>query len=660
MTPPHSERLLEKFRDVTQRRLGEIERALVALGVSGTHVDPELRRELARQLHTLKGEARMMGFEAVAETAHALEDRLGRALEGDRLSDPRFVDDVLAALDGVLDQIGARRSATVPVAPAPTADAGALAAIADRVTTLALGSGQLSTVIDELDAIAFELPRGLAGRLSLLATRAREHAREAESASMELLHRVRDLQLVPLLDGLAHYPRAVRDLGAQLGKRVVLQLDVGAVRIDREVLERLHDPLLHVLRNAVDHGCESPTERRAAGKSDTATIRIHAQRRGTDAVVAISDDGRGIDAASVAEAARRRGHTVSEQIGPQQALQLLFLPGMSTRTRVGDVSGRGVGLDVVRERVEALGGTVTLRSRPGESTTMELSVPVSSMLVHALAVRVGPCRCAVPLDAVVEVVAYDEARLVPIGDTVAFEHEGRLLPVRDLGDVVDATPRELEGHVLIVRRGADESAVVVDRVLGERQIVLRGKGEFLAGSQLVRDIGISTEGETTLLIDLAAIATAVPRRDRRVAAPPPPEDPTVVTRVVVADDSELTRDMLVRALRGRGLDVVEAVNGRDALAKIERCRPSIVFTDLDMPHLDGFGLMELLQTRDATDRPPVIVFSTHADAEHISRAKRMGAVGYLVKAQFDATRLDDLITRVLSPSSSPGPGPASS
>ena len=214
--------------------------------------------------------------------------------------------------------------------------------------------------------------------------------------------------------------------------------------------------------------------------------------------------------------------------------------------------------------------------------------------------------------------------------------------------------------MLIVRRGAAQSAVVVDRVVGERQIVLRGKGDFLAGSALVRDIGISTDGETTLVIDLAAIASAVPVRKLRadndasesgVMAP-------VATRVVVADDSELTRDMLVRALRGRGVEVVEAVNGQDALVKIERCRPALVFTDLDMPQLDGFGLIEKLQAPDVRHRPPVIVFSTHADAEYISRAKRLGAAGYLVKAQFDPGRLDELIARVLGRSSSSGSLPS--
>lgn len=652
MSTSSRERLLDKFRDVTRQRLAEIERGLVSLGQPGSPIAPAVAEALARQLHTLKGEANMMGFPVAAGIAHELEDRLGATLRDAQAPQPEVLDGVFADLDRLLADVETRdgddASADARALPPVAGANDALEQISDRVTDLALHTTQLAARLDELEAVAARASPDVAAAIVEIATAARDHAREAESTSVELLAHVRDLQLVPLADGLVRYPRAIRDLGRELGKEVRLEIEVGSVRIDRDVLEQLADPLLHVLRNAVDHGCEAAARRRAQSKPEASCIRVVAQRVGSDIVIEIRDDGRGIDPDRVLDLARRRGRIGPEDaIDPADALQLLLLPGMSTREEVNEVSGRGVGLDVVRERIETLGGYVSLHSTPGLGTTVTLAVPVSSMLVDALVVEVGPCRFAVPLEAVEEIIGHDDDRVAPVGDTVALHHDGKLLPLRDLGDLVGGGSEPADRHVLIVRRGAQRSALVVDRVLGERQVVLRGNSSFIARSRFVRDIGISTDGVTTLLLDLAAATTSdSPRRHKPTPASVGSKPARARLKVVVADDSELTRDMLVRALRTRGYEVIEAVDGTDALTKIEQHRPAAVFTDLDMPRLDGFGLMQRLRARPMPQRPQVVVFSTHADPTHIARATQLGAVGYLVKAQFESRRLDDLLDLV--------------
>jgi two-component system chemotaxis sensor kinase CheA len=642
MTDERRQSLLAKFRRTTRQRVAAIGRGVVELEHGDRDVATTIE-EVARELHTLKGEARLLGFELVADVAHELEARLHAAIDGDALREPAFVAEILRGLERIETDVGDGGDAR---APEPKLDAHRLGLLAEQVTEIALTQGRAHAVLEELEDIATLADGALASRLRHVITRAREQTRASEALSTELLESVRDLQLLPLEAGLARYPRAVRELAAAQGKLVHLVLEVGNAQIDREVLEALHEPLLHVLRNGVDHGCEVPSERVALGKPELATIRISAVRDGSSLELAIADDGRGVADDDVLHAARRRG-----LVGEAATLdlrtrdRLLFMPGFSTRAEITQVSGRGVGLDVVRQRVERLGGSVRLDSTLGVGTTIALRVPISAMMASALAVRIGTCQCALALESVVEIVAADGQAMERLGDALALHHEGELVPLRDLGALTGIGRGRSVGRVVVLEHRGTRCGLLVDRVLGERQILHRGKGEFLAGSRLLRDVGLSTDGVTTLVLDTAAIVEWSGGSIEE--APTAPELGVRTTgRVLIVDDSELTRDLLARLIRDRGHMVEEAVDGEEALAKIREHAPDVVFTDLEMPVLDGFGLLRRVRESAELRDLPIVVLSTRGGVEDIRRAAEAGATAYLVKSEFHERKLDRILARL--------------
>jgi two-component system chemotaxis sensor kinase CheA len=654
------QQLVAKFHHTTRTRISAVSRGIVSLEHGSGSVDVAVTDEVARELHTLKGEARLLGFEPVADVAHDLEALVLSAIEHGALRDPEFVAAVLQGLDRIEQHVGGGQEDSPAATPASTAvvdfDSARLSKLADRTTALALSSGRSEALLRELEEIAEEAGTTVAVRLRHLVTRAREEARASETAATELLESVRDLQMVSLGDGLARYPRAVRELSAEQGKRVRLVVDVGAVQIDRDVLDRLHEPVLHVLRNCVDHGCERPQERAERGKTDVATISIRAARRGSDIELEISDDGRGIAVDEVVGVARRRGLIdAATVLDDEEARQLLFAPGFSTRSEVTQVSGRGVGLDVVKQRIEELGGSVSLDSMINLGTRITILAPVSSMMVNALAVRAGSCQCALAVESVVEITAASDGIVERPGNALAMRYGGDLIALRDLGAIMGLADVGEGDRIVILERDGLRCGLRVEQVLGERQIILRGKGQFLANSRILRDIGVSTDGVTTLVLDAGAIvdadeATVGPG----AAAPATAAARVVAARIVIADDSELTRDLLARTLRERGHEIIEAVDGQDALAKIKEHSPDVVFTDLEMPTLDGFGLLTRLRETPQFRDLPVVVFTTRGGAEEVRRAAEAGATAYLVKGEFHERRLDQVLARLLGGRSTSG------
>jgi chemotaxis protein histidine kinase CheA len=510
VTEERRRELANKFRRAARERIASLGRELVALEHDLEADEGAALREVARELHTLKGEARLLGFEAVADVAKFL---------GAALADLAKIEQGVATRHE-----GAEQDTT------PHVGGDRLAHLAGQATEVALADSRWASIVAELEALVPLAEPALASRLRHVVARARGQAHESSANAAALLDAIRDLQLVPLDAGLARYPRLVRDLAEAQRKSVRLSTEVGDVQIDREVLEALHDPLLHVLRNAVDHGCEPPAERRKAGKSAVAVIRIKARIDGSSLEMSISDDGRGVSLPAVSTAAQRVGLLPEGQtLDAASAHRLLFASGFSTRAEVTEVSGRGVGLDVVKRSLERLGGSASLRSNPGEGSTVVLDVPISSVVVSALAMLIGPCQCALPPEAVVEVTDTVAHAIERLGDARALVYEGELIPLRDLGALTGIAETTSRSQIVVFDHAYGRCALLVDRVLGERKVLHRARGDFLAGSPILRDVGISTDGVTTLVLDPDGIVATMGTSSATAAAS--------VRRVLVVDDS---------------------------------------------------------------------------------------------------------------------------
>jgi two-component system chemotaxis sensor kinase CheA len=354
------------------------------------------------------------------------------------------------------------------------------------------------------------------GRLTEIATGSASLELEAVSARIARLvntlqGEVIAVRLTPVWQVFDRYPRVIRDLARQLGKRVDFQIEGGDIELDRAILDEMGDPLLHLLRNAVDHGIESARDREAAGKPATGRIVLSAARDRQGVAIRVADDGRGIDRERVLARARKEGLVEPEARGltDDQLLRILSRAGFSTAEQVTDVSGRGVGVDAVLSRVRQLGGRVSLQTDPGRGTTVTLQLPVTLAVLKVLLAGVGEERYAVPLSHVSETVEFDPGRVTSLGGREALVLRETVIPTRHLRDVLAVPASAVSGNgrrpTIILEAGDRRTALVVDRLLGQQEIVVeafdapRGMLPVFSGATILGD------GHPALILDAAAL-----------------------------------------------------------------------------------------------------------------------------------------------------------
>ncbi len=495
-----------------------------------------------------------------------------------------------------------------------------------------------------------------------------DDSRKGSMRTSQLDEEVRSLRHVPLAQSVSHYPRAVRDLAKSQGKRVRFSLDIGTIEVDRPVLTTLADPLLHLVRNAVDHGIESPSERVASGKEPEGEIRLSVEHVGDGLRVTLSDDGRGIDTDFMRERAVAKGLITLESslaMDEQEALGLVFRPGFSTREVVSDVSGRGIGMDVVLRHITTAGGNVEVSSEVGQGTTFTLRVPLSSVVVSALLVRFGGRVFGIHAKDIERVVdAPAKALRYVHGAPCVRDEDGSLIALIDWRTPLGLPEVKLTGksslRVLMIRDGVRLVGVVVDEVMGERQALNRPLGEFLKGVRMCRGVALTDADEIIPLLNVVEMLARAQRQEsasiRQTLGGGDPNQrfdrsySTVQMRslatlktILVAEDSEITRALVTGILRGLGYRVLEADDGQMAWEMLQEHRVHLIMTDVQMPRMSGLQLLEKARGDERFATIPAIVLSTLGSPEDKERAMQLGADGYLVKLDF---REKDLISTV--------------
>ncbi len=464
---------------------------------------------------------------------------------------------------------------------------------------------------------------------------------------LELDDRMRELRFLPLSSLFARFPRAVRDVASEQKKVVKLDIRGGAVEMDKQVIDRIAEPLLHLVRNGVDHGIETPEERIAAGKPPGGTIVLHARTLGSAVEITIRDDGRGMDRDKIRAAIVQRGELSARRakdLSDSQVLDRVFESGFSTRKKVTQISGRGVGLAVVKDTVEQLGGHAHVRSLLGHSSTFELRVPTSVVLATVLLVRLANRYYALAADVVVHTLYVAEDEITESGNGRMFRHNNVALPITRLGNQLGVASEEQGGKaaVVVVEHRGKQIGLRVDSFAGQHQAIQRPLDPFISGLQLYHGTIGTSDGEIALLLNVAEVVRRAQQGGRESAYVAPDEAEAAI-KVLVVDDSEFTRDLVVNVFRDMDFDVVEAVNGRQGLDRFRDHSPDLVLTDLDMPVMDGFGLVRGIRARPDGGSVPIIVFSTRGSADDKERAAALGADAYLVKTEF---REENLLTMV--------------
>ncbi len=470
-------------------------------------------------------------------------------------------------------------------------------------------------------------------------------ARRNEDLSGRLHHEVIVSRMRPLADGIRGFPRLVRDVARTLGKQVRWEVRGEQTGVDRDILDKLEAPLSHLIRNALDHGLEPPAERESAGKPPIGTIRLEARHRAGMLHITLTDDGRGIDVERLRAKAVSRGlvaRQVADQLTELELLEFLFLPGFSTKEEVTELSGRGVGLDVVQSMVKAVGGTVRVATQPGRQTVFTLQLPITMSVIRALLVDIGGEPYAFPLTRIDNILFCAHADVRTIEGRQYFERDGVSIglvmapQILELGS--QAAPADPMPVVVISDRG-QQFGMIVDAFLGERDLEVRPLDRRLGKVPNINSASLLENGNPVLIVDVEDLVRSIDnvlmgRRLTRVEFEKMAEQARQRKRILVVDDSITVRELERQLLQSRGYAVDVAVDGMDGWNAIRGAHYDLVVTDVDMPRMDGIGLVSLIKNDPARKDIPVVIVSYKDREEDRLRGLDAGANRYLTKSSF--------------------------
>lgn len=497
-----------------------------------------------------------------------------------------------------------------------------------------------------------DLERRLQEGLARLFEELEEAAVREDLLSEELRHEVMAIRMQPLNTVFQAFPRAVRDLARGFGKEVELVIKGGETELDTRIIEGLGEPLLHLLRNAIDHGLEPPGEREALGKGRRGKVAITASQRGGRVFIEVEDDGRGIDLRTVREAAVRRRLLSPEEafsLSDAEALELIFLPGFSTSRLITDVSGRGVGMDVVRAALRRLKGSVSVETSLGEGTKVVLDLPLTLAMLRALLLQAGGQVFALSASSVEQVVQVEASDIRRVEGREAFRFEGQTVPLVHLGALLGLVGEVGETFpVVVVASSGRRIGFAVDHVLDEAEIVVKDLGSYLGKVANVSGATILGSGEVALILDaseLCEAAKGLPElrpsllKEKALKEAPP--------SILLVEDSLIARDLERNILEAAGYQVEVAVDGIDALEQLEAGEFQLVVTDIEMPRMDGFELVARIRAKERWKDLPVVVVTAKESAEDRRRGIEVGADAYILKSAFDQGSLLEIIGRFI-------------
>jgi len=672
--------------------------------------------ELFRRVHTIKGSARMMGFGPMADLAHGMEDLLEELRSGRLRVSSSLLDAMLASVDllrGLLDgpvdskeerpdlqamlhwlaelrggreraepagriqeplqRSGAEQVARIE-AQTVRVDVSRIDAILNLASELMVLDAarrqwlaEVARLLDELEKVpglfqgagARDLSRNMA-RPSLLGARAGNRFRRMMAEQTELMrelhYQVSALRMMPARSILAAIPRAARDLARDEGKEVEVLIEGEDTQVDREVLDRVRSPILHLVRNAVHHGIEDPVSRTAAGKPRAGKIRVSLASKGELAILQVEDDGCGVDLQAVRRAAVERGllsPSEAESLESEEVMDLLFVPGFSTSDVVSEGSGRGVGLDVVKAEMDAIKGRVHLESHPGRGTRITLEMPITLAFTHVLLVEVGRSVYGVPAASTQGIAEIPTAAVRLLQSREAVELAGRTVPVVRVQSLlgVESTLRNGAARFPALLLGSAERPVAfaVDQVVGDENVIVKPLGPLLRSVPWVSGGFILGDGRVALLLSAAALMDAAHRGDAVQAARSQPVGGgrRGRGRVLVVDDAAISRELVKAILQSAGYEVESAADGVDALSRLRVDDFDLVVADVEMPRMDGLELTAALRLDPRLAGLPVVILSAKESEEDRKKGLEMGAQAYIGKGSFDRADLLDTVKSLI-------------
>jgi chemosensory pili system protein ChpA (sensor histidine kinase/response regulator) len=437
--------------------------------------------------------------------------------------------------------------------------------------------------------------------------------------------------------------RIVRQTTRELGKKAELEIQGSQVELDRSVLERISAPLEHMLRNALAHGIELPPARAGAGKEESGRIRVALRQEANEIVLTVADDGAGIDVQRLRAKAEERGLLAPEAPADTAALtQLIFASGLSTADAVTELAGRGIGMDVVKNEVTAIGGRVEVESTPGEGTTFTVYLPLTLAVTQAVLVRAAGSTLALPSATVEQVLRLKSEALAAHAAAGEVEFQERAYPLFGLAQLLGGSAAASPGgyhSVLLLRSGAQRIALHVDELLGNQEIVVKSIGPQLARVPGVSGATVLADGSIVLIANPVALTQRARGLSGEAGLPAATPPISVQPVIMVVDDSLTVRKATGRLLEREGYQVITAKDGLDALEQMKYVMPSVLLVDIEMPRMDGFDLARQVRSDPVTRHVPIVVISSRTAEKHRNQAAQLGVNAFLGKPYSEAELL---------------------
>ena len=480
--------------------------------------------------------------------------------------------------------------------------------------------------------------------------RAQDDMSQLQQLTLGMRDEIARARMVPIGTPFTRFRRAAREMARATGKEVNLVTSGEHTEIDTGVVERLVDPLVHLVRNAVYHGIESAASRLSQGKPAVGTVYLHAAHRGNAVLIEVEDDGAGLDIAKIKAKAVKLGLVradVADSLPESEIIKFIFLPGFSTADAIGGQAGRGVGMDVVKRVIESMNGHIEVESVSGQGTKFTMHLPLTLLIATALLVKVDGNRYAIPLPSVREVTMSSDASIQQMGNRSVMQIGDEAIEVFPLGSLIRRESGILEGAkpVVIMRTSTGALGCAVDELLGRQEIVIKSLGALKPYERSVfGGATIDPEGRIVLVLDVSRLTTreyheGLSAEHRPAAAPllaEPTQDipePIPETRLplLLIDDSLSIRKFVGRMLESAGYTVDTATDGEEGCRKALMQHYQLIITDLEMPKLNGYEVIQALRARPQTYGTPILVMTTRAGEKHRQMAVSVGASGYIAK-----------------------------
>ncbi len=497
-------------------------------------------------------------------------------------------------------------------------------------------------------------------RLAGLKVRSIQDSAKLDLIASKIEEGIQNVRLLPLSSVFDAFPRTVRDLGRELGKEVYLTLEGGNVTADKLVIEELRDPLMHLVRNSLDHGIETREEREVSGKPNPARIRISGKMINNAVCIEIEDDGRGLDLAKIKERAIQRGifqaHEILE-MDETQIKEIIFHPGFSTKTEVSNVSGRGVGMDIVKTFVEKFKGSIDIESSYGVGTKFSIKLPINFSTNHVLIIQLQGWKYGIPTEYIDQSLFVKKEQLSTVegkpviswgNEPIRLVYMSDYFNVRYPKDGQVALKQKKSESCIILTYNGEKVGVIVDSIFDKQEILLKPFTGILESVPKMAGTTILESGEICYMIQVPEFFSELKGKIVSREWKDDATDTKKVKPIMVAEDSLITRAQIQRILEENGYVVITASDGQDAFEKIQKNEVSLLLTDVEMPRKDGLSLVRDLRAMNHFSQLPIVMLTSLGSEDQIRQGKESGADSYLIKSQFDQTILLQTVERLIS------------